>query len=272
MIEHLKDYVGSDSHIENVKKARVRALEVQQEHKQKRIETYYKEPKLCKGCQTPIDYDKQANTFCSRSCSRTFNNYKRGGMKEEIKQKIRDTVSIKLYGDIGKSLERECIQCKVVFSVKFNSQKCCSDSCLIQHRKELHSSPEYRTKLSNACKQAYVDGRSKGWASRDKMKPSYPEQYFMNMFNRDGIQYEREVKIGRYFADFVFNGDIILEVDGSQHDREPYKSSDIQKDKFLVDQGFQVVRIRWRNVKTVEGYKAIQEQYERFKDIIPSVG
>lgn len=46
--------------------------------KQQRIDEYLKNPKTCKNCQVSLPYDKKNKTFCSSSCSATFNNLKRG--------------------------------------------------------------------------------------------------------------------------------------------------------------------------------------------------
>jgi predicted nucleic acid-binding Zn ribbon protein len=40
----------------------------------KRRENYYKNPKRCKRCGTPILYDRQRNDYCSHSCGGIYNN------------------------------------------------------------------------------------------------------------------------------------------------------------------------------------------------------
>ena len=42
------------------------------------------------------------------------------------------------------------------------------------------------------------------------------------------IDYEREVKFGKYFADFIIN-DVVIELDGQQHELPERKASDIKK-------------------------------------------
>ena len=46
---------------------------IQQKAKDNR-ENYEKNPKLCKYCEKPLDYDKRRNNFCNHSCSASFNN------------------------------------------------------------------------------------------------------------------------------------------------------------------------------------------------------
>ena len=42
--------------------------------KQKRTDSYDKDPACCKQCLDPIPYDKRVNKFCNHSCAATFNN------------------------------------------------------------------------------------------------------------------------------------------------------------------------------------------------------
>lgn len=52
-----------------IESAKTRAV-----YKQNRINTWNANPKLCKFCENPIDYDKRRNDFCNQSCGATFNN------------------------------------------------------------------------------------------------------------------------------------------------------------------------------------------------------
>lgn len=45
------------------------------ERKEKRVNTYNKNPKLCLYCKLPLPYNKQKQTFCNHSCSSSFNNF-----------------------------------------------------------------------------------------------------------------------------------------------------------------------------------------------------
>ncbi len=48
------------------------------EMKQKRIDKYNKIASICKHCNSSIPYEKRMNTFCSSSCSATYNNIIKG--------------------------------------------------------------------------------------------------------------------------------------------------------------------------------------------------
>jgi hypothetical protein len=50
------------------------AIEVWKEKRRKNIEKYNLSPKRCKKCNSPIDYDKKRQDFCSHSCSASYNN------------------------------------------------------------------------------------------------------------------------------------------------------------------------------------------------------
>jgi very-short-patch-repair endonuclease len=165
--------------------------------------------------------------------------------------------------------EKLCNWCKFPFVSKRKTKRFCTIKCRDEWNAEFRQSIEYKTRISNIQKQLYKDGITKGWASRTKLKPSYPEQYFINLFDTEHIDYQREVKFGRYFADFYFeNQQLILEVDGSQHNREPYKQSDIRKDQYLSEQGFTVFRIKWVNPTNNKNRSILYEQINEFKKLL----
>jgi hypothetical protein len=89
----LTDYYKSGKHKENVLKARTKAAEATALNKQQRIDTYNKNPSLCKCCSTSLEYKKRHNQFCSKSCAATYNNTGRI-RTEESKQKTGKSVSL----------------------------------------------------------------------------------------------------------------------------------------------------------------------------------
>jgi len=58
--------------------------ETKLEQTKKRKEEYYKNPKKCKKCDAVINYDKKQNDFCSQSCSASYTNKNRKGLKYNI--------------------------------------------------------------------------------------------------------------------------------------------------------------------------------------------
>ena len=59
----------------------------------------------------------------------------------------------------------------------------------------------------------------------------------------DNLKFRRQVPRGRYVADFLCDeAMLILEVDGSQHDENPYP--DIDRTAYLESLGYMVMRLR----------------------------
>ena len=84
---------------------------------------------------------------------------------------------------------------------------------------------------------------------------SYLERMFDKLLKENGYydKYKivREFSVFPYFIDFAFiNGKIAVEIDGSQHLLEERKKKDEEKDKLLIEQGWRVLRISEKTVKT----------------------
>jgi very-short-patch-repair endonuclease len=61
----------------------------------------------------------------------------------------------------------------------------------------------------------------------------------------NGFKFRRQQPIGRYIVDFVnFQKKLIIELDGGQH--KTRKNDDKQRDNWLINQGFSVLRF-WNN-------------------------
>ena len=62
-----------------------------------------------------------------------------------------------------------------------------------------------------------------------------------------GIKFRRQYPIGKYIVDFICLGKkIIIELDGWQHKEERQKRYDKERDKFLENKGFKMLRF-WNN-------------------------
>ena len=73
----------------------------------------------------------------------------------------------------------------------------------------------------------------------------------------NGLKFRRQQPIGNYIVDFAcFEKRIVVEVDGGQHQEE--KGKDIERDKWLQSQGFQILRF-WDDevLKNIEGVLAV---------------
>ncbi|KSB88775.1 hypothetical protein AS593_22010 [Caulobacter vibrioides] len=59
------------------------------------------------------------------------------------------------------------------------------------------------------------------------------------------LHIRRQAPIGRYVADFVHHGSrLVIEVDGGWHDLPEQQLHDVERDGWLVSQGYRVMRVR----------------------------
>jgi very-short-patch-repair endonuclease len=67
----------------------------------------------------------------------------------------------------------------------------------------------------------------------------------LRLLRREGLHFRRQAPIGRYYADFACHGaKLVLELDGSQHDRPGQMKHDAERTRFLESVGYRVVRLR----------------------------
>lgn len=130
-------------------------------------------------------------------------------------------------------------------SIKKRHTKFCCRSCSAKHTgKTENLSAETRQKLSVNAKTRHAKGDGNiGFRSRKKFQSSFPEKLTEEFFSKRGIKFDREVRLGKWFADFLFVGKIVLEIDGQQHQKPERKAKDEEKDIFLTSQGYRVVRV-----------------------------
>jgi very-short-patch-repair endonuclease len=276
-----KNYQRSKEHLENWLKAGILGREKLQELKQKRIEEYDLNPKKCKNCNNVFDYKHRHSTFCSKSCANSFNNKKRI-LTENTKEKIRKSI-IKLInegnppGFIGyrynKKIEYKpkilhikiCPICKKEYNTFKEKQVCCSKQCAFKNMK---CSESVRKKISDKVQERIKNGTFSGWKSRKDKEPSYPEKYFISLFENEKIDgWIRDYKIGRWFVDFAFiDKKFALEIDGKQH--EERKEQDKIKDDYLEKNDWKVIRIKWYNPVNENNKEKLYKQIEELKTIL----
>ena len=109
-----------------------------------------------------------------------------------------------------------------------------------------------KNKLSIAMKKAHADGR--GWhigKMRNERKPSYPEQFFMQVVANEFIDknYVQELRVSKYAIDFAWvEKKIAIEIDGQFHLLPEYVERDARKDAYLISQGWSILRMPWKQV------------------------
>lgn len=206
--------------------------------KSKYFELKYEE-KLCLGCGEIFKSLKSlSQKFCNKKCSINYLNTTKI-MTEEIKYKI------------SKKLKHpdKFITCKCGKDFKYNSiypkKKNCSLKCSYKF-KDKTIKDSTREKLSKAAKNRHSrNDKTFGWQTRNNLEPSYPESIAIRFFKENNINFEREVKVDRYFADFIILNNIVIEIDGKQHEKPERKLSDILKDEILNNNDFIVYRIKY---------------------------
>lgn len=121
---------------------------------------YYKNPKLCKNCGKPIPFEKRtSSTFCSRSCSCTYNNLHRPaimrvcntcGKQFEARSGFAHYCSACVganhicidssHAGTTRRKTANCVNCGKEFDLVYAGKKYCSIECSARHRnKELYN-------------------------------------------------------------------------------------------------------------------------------------
>lgn len=210
----------------------------------------------CEACQSSHDGSYGSGRFCSVSCARGFaTKNKRTEINQKVSQTLTKPISYR---------SATCAHCQCVFTYQVKRKRplqFCSTSCV---RKA--SAPAFKETISKLL----AENKWSGWAKRKTDVPSYAEQYFIELLQREGISYAREVKAGRWFIDFVI-GRLALEIDGKQHERPERIASDKRKDAFLIANGYTVFRIKWANPSTEKGRSLLYPQIERLKQLVSDV-
>jgi len=244
---------------------------------------YNNNPKFCKECSDKIIFEKRVNDFCSSKCSATYNNKLRDAYSDEIKEKI--SLSLKKYFCDNPKIKNKicsenkiqmvCVICENKFDTQYKfyngkdkTRKTCSESCNSLLRSKI---------TKDLITKRIKNGLHKGWQSRNI--ESYPETFFKKVLDNNGIKYEFNKIISKrslgldcdsnYFLDFyIIDKNIDLEIDGSQHKLEERIESDDIRNKALIDNGFIVYRIEWKNINTDSGKEYIKNEIEKFLEFI----
>jgi very-short-patch-repair endonuclease len=126
-----------------------------------------------------------------------------------------------------------------------------SESISISLRKTPRKhSEETKKKISEIRKKYLQENPDKvPYKLNHSSKESYPEKYFNGLFINENIKVERYYYIGLYELDFcIVDKKIDIEIDGEQHYvDERIEKSDINRNKFLENLGWTIIRIRWRD-------------------------
>lgn len=114
-----------------------------------------------------------------------------------------------------------------------------------------HHSDETKQKISESYKKYLKENPNKiGWIINHSSKKSYPEQYFEELFINEGIPLKYHKQIGRYELDF-YNEELkkYVEIDGEQHYTDKMIQHDKERNEYLLNLGWNGLRIRWSEYK-----------------------
>lgn len=242
--QYINEFKINVEHIDRYWRNRAKALKV--------IE------RICPVCSKKFNTTEKWNKItCSHSCSNTYVKFNKKRIIKIEKPCIVCGKNILVH---KLKINVLCDFCKLSYKHKKNSKNFKCIKCNIPIGKTKYGFCKKCYDSSDICKEIrrktqeklILNGRHKGqgWQPRYKLKPSYPEQYFINLLNNENIKFKREVKVGKYFVDFVIKSKsklIALEIDGKQHNILDRIKSDIKKDKILKENGYIVYRIKWCN-------------------------
>ena len=194
---------------------------------------------FCKNCNSEHNGSYGSSKFCCIRCYKIFaSKAKRQEINQKLSLKLKKPAIINICGFCKNTYER---------LRKNRNIKTCSKSC---SSKLAWTNQEYRKsvseKASKNAKIRHTTNENFGWQTRSKFEPSYPETIAIRALDELNISYEREVKFGKYFVDFIIHhAKIVIEIDGSQHNKQERITSDSKKDTLLNELGLSVVRIKY---------------------------
>lgn len=205
---------------------------------------------ICEHCGKTHEGTYGSGRFCSMLCARSFS----------TKQK-RNDINARVSDKLTKKRLYSCVICSSIFEPSSKGNRVCSTECK-SLSKQIAGKKAYNTMMLN--------GNHNGWKSRLGKQPSYPEQYFIDLFTIENINdYVREFQVDKWFIDFAFvDAKIAIEIDGKQHEYAERKIKDEEKDFHLINNGWTVLRIKWHNPRTNKGKELLYPQIENMKNIL----
>lgn len=156
--------------------------------------------------------------------------------------------------------------------------KICGNEFYSQHKNACHcsskcssSDPSVKEKLRQKQYKLIEEGKHQGWQSRNIR--SYPEKFWKEVLDNNGVVYQQEVYIKeyQYFLDFLIEtprGKIDLEIDGSQHNKPDAKYKDKIRDERLTNMGYIIYRIPWNEINTGFGKELMKKKIDDFLKFI----
>lgn len=214
----------------------------------KKLDDYNENPTKCKMCDGFLSYGQSKSnlTYCCVGCANRNRKH-----TESTKIKIGNSLKLQ-HVDAVVSVCRIC-KCEFCSITRRKKNLCWTPECIKEAKKQ---ASEKSIKLLKDRGHVFT------WRARTK-DPSYPEQYFIKVFNNSNIEFIRELHVHKWFIDFALEKyKIAVEIDGQQHQWSDRIESDKLKDKYLTDNGWKVYRIKWYNPVTDLSRNKLYSQIE----------
>lgn len=220
----------------------------------------------CAGCGKKFwnyPYLKRKSNYCSLNCYHNFNRKKqtRTCLACGKEFKVKNYLILKGFGKFcsrkcqhalyPERFVKYCIECGKKIEVPPSKQhlvKFCSKKCQDDNMRD------YETRVCKQCKKEFslpkfkINRGGGIFCSRACFKlytgETSIEEKIRKCLEDHHIEFKQEVKIGRFYADFLItNTPVIIECDGIYwHSLEKAKERDKRKDNFLRENGYKVFR------------------------------
>lgn len=139
---------------------------------------------------------------------------------------------------------------KLKYQLNLHEKHCKLNPNRIDRHHRKHTTEE-KEHLRQVALEGYKNGTWKGWMNCHSSNKSYPEEFFTKVIENEfeDKNYQYNFLFYQYRLDFAWvDKKKCIEIDGSQHEEQKQKESDIRKDKKLIEEGWQVLRIKWKDL------------------------
>jgi very-short-patch-repair endonuclease len=224
-----------------------------------------REKYICDKCNR--EFDKRHSLIghkkcCGKNFIKKENNYKKNYKKNFIKKENNnyECKYCHLTFDTGFKLGGHITNCKK--DPNYEEKLSIKKEKLSNINKGKKLSEETKTKISKSRKEYLLNNPDKvPYLLNHSRNESYPEKYFWEIFEKENIVMEKSYRIGLYELDFsIPNKKINIEIDGDQHYYDQkILESDIRRNKYLEELGWDIIRIRWSDYQKMEN--KLKEEY-----------
>lgn len=212
-----------------------------------------------------LDHDDLNCKFCGKECKN-----KNSLIQHEIRCKnnpSRINVCVPNFNNAGRpawnrGLTKETSDGVMKHSESITAYYTTHDGSFLGHK----HSEETKLRISGTMKEYLKEHPDRvPYLLNHSSKVSYPEQYFMEVFDKEGVELSFHLQVGLYQLDF-YNEERMLdvEIDGEQHyvDANVVKS-DIRRTAYLTGLGWKIYRIRWADFKK----KSLDEKHAIIEEL-----